>query len=90
MKITSGGNAARGILCAVSASSLRPLRGTTRAVKAILIGAGRGSRLRHLTEEIPKTLMPVLGRPMLDGVLEALAAGGVQRSDVVFICGYRY
>jgi choline kinase len=57
-------------------------------VKAIIIGAGRGSRLRHLTEEIPKTLVPILGRPMLDGILEALAAGGLRPPDVVFICGY--
>lgn len=58
-------------------------------MKAIIIGAGRGSRLRHLTEEIPKTLVPVLGRPMLDGILEALAAGGFSRKDVVFVCGYK-
>ncbi|MCC6551634.1 MAG: phosphocholine cytidylyltransferase family protein [Polyangiaceae bacterium] len=58
-------------------------------MKAIIIGAGRGSRLRHLTEEIPKTLVPVLGRPMLDGILEALAAGGFTRRDIVFICGYK-
>jgi choline kinase len=58
-------------------------------VKAIIIGAGRGSRLRHLTEEIPKTLVPVLGRPMLDGILEALAAGGFSRKDIVFVCGYK-
>jgi choline kinase len=58
-------------------------------VKAIIIGAGRGSRLRHLTEEIPKTLVPILGRPMLDGILDALAAGGFKRSEVVFICGYK-
>lgn len=58
-------------------------------MKAIVIGAGRGSRLRHLTEEIPKTLVPVLGRPMLDSILEALAAGGFSRKDVVFVCGYR-
>jgi len=57
-------------------------------VKAIIIGAGRGSRLRHLTEEIPKTLVPILGRPMLDGILEALAAGGLRPPEVVFICGY--
>ena len=44
-------------------------------MKAIIIGAGRGSRLRHLTNEIPKTLVPVLGRPMLDGILEALEFG---------------
>lgn len=58
-------------------------------MKAIVIGAGRGSRLRHFTEEIPKTLVPVLGRPMLDTILEALAAGGFRRSDVVFVCGYK-
>lgn len=58
-------------------------------MKAIIIGAGRGSRLRHLTDEIPKTLVPILGRPMLDSILEALAHGGFQRSDVIFICGYR-
>lgn len=58
-------------------------------MKAIVIGAGRGSRLRHLTEEIPKTLVPILGRPMLDSILDALAAGGFQRKDVIFICGYK-
>ncbi len=58
-------------------------------MRAIVIGAGRGSRLRHLTDEIPKTLVPVLGRPMLDAILEALAAGGFSRSDVTFICGYK-
>lgn len=58
-------------------------------MKAVIIGAGRGSRLRHLTNEIPKTLVPVLGRPMLDSILEALEYGGFSRKDVVFICGYR-
>jgi L-glutamine-phosphate cytidylyltransferase len=58
-------------------------------VKAIIIGAGRGSRLRHLTDDLPKTLVPILGRPMLDSILDALAAGGFRRSDVIFICGYR-
>ena len=57
-------------------------------MRAIIIGAGRGSRLGHETREIPKTLVPVMGRPMLDWVLEALAEGGVRRKDVVFICGY--
>lgn len=58
-------------------------------MKAVIIGAGRGSRLRHLTEELPKTLVPILGRPMLDGILDALAAGGFRRSDIVFVCGYK-
>jgi len=58
-------------------------------MKAIIIGAGRGSRLGHLTEEIPKTLVPVLGRPMLDHILEALASAGFAHKDIVFVCGYR-
>jgi L-glutamine-phosphate cytidylyltransferase len=57
-------------------------------MRAIIIGAGRGSRLGHETTEIPKTMVEVMGRPMLDWILEALAAAGFQRKDVVFICGY--
>lgn len=58
-------------------------------MKAIVIGAGRGRRLAHLTEDIPKPLVPIVGRPMLDSVLAALAAGGFTRQDTVFIRGYR-
>ena len=58
-------------------------------MRAIIIGAGRGSRLGHRTDEVPKTLVPVAGKPMLDWVLEALAAAGFPRERVVFICGYR-
>jgi len=58
-------------------------------MRPIIIGAGRGSRLAHMTEEIPKTLVPVMGRPMLEWILDALAAGGFQRKDVVYICGYQ-
>jgi L-glutamine-phosphate cytidylyltransferase len=57
-------------------------------MRAIIIGAGRGSRLEKETDEIPKTLVEVMGRPMLDWILEALAAGGIARADVVFVCGY--
>jgi L-glutamine-phosphate cytidylyltransferase len=57
-------------------------------MRPIIIGAGRGSRLEHLTDEIPKTLVTVMGRPILDWVLDALAEGGFAREDVVFICGY--
>jgi len=58
-------------------------------MRPIIIGAGRGSRLGPRTDEVPKTLVPVMGRPMLDWILDALAAGGFSRRDVVFICGYR-
>jgi choline kinase len=58
-------------------------------MRPIVIGAGRGSRLGPETDDIPKALVPVMGRPMLEWILDAFAAAGFRRSDVVFICGYR-
>jgi choline kinase len=58
-------------------------------MRPIVIGAGRGSRLGPETDEIPKALVPVMGRPMLDWILEALGAAGFARKDVLFICGYK-
>jgi choline kinase len=58
-------------------------------MRPIVIGAGRGSRLGPETEDIPKALVSVMGRPMIEWILEALGAAGFARKDVVFICGYR-
>lgn len=58
-------------------------------VRPVLIGAGRGARLARNTDSVPKTLVPVLGRPMLEWVLEALGAAGFRPADVVFVAGYR-
>ncbi len=60
-----------------------------QSMRPIVIGAGRGSRLGPETDDIPKTLVPVMGRPMLEWILEALGEAGFARKDVVFICGYR-
>jgi choline kinase len=57
-------------------------------MRPVIIGAGRGSRLGPETDELPKTLVQVMGRPMLDWILEALGAAGFARRDVVFVCGY--
>jgi choline kinase len=58
-------------------------------MRPIVIGAGRGSRLGPETDDVPKALVPVMGRPMLDWILEALGAAGFAPADVVYICGYR-
>ena len=58
-------------------------------MRPIVIGAGRGSRLGPETDEVPKALVPVMGRPMLDWILEALGSAGFARKDVVFIGGYK-
>jgi MurNAc alpha-1-phosphate uridylyltransferase len=50
-------------------------------LKAIVFAAGRGERMRPLTDAVPKPLLPVRGRPMIEWHLEALARDGVR--DVV-------
>lgn len=49
---------------------------------AMVLAAGLGVRLRPLTETVPKPLLEVDGRPLIDHVLDRLRAGGV-RSVVV-------
>jgi mannose-1-phosphate guanylyltransferase len=46
-------------------------------VKAFLLAAGVGSRLRPITDTIPKCMVPVDGRPLLDIWLEEFARAGV-------------
>lgn len=56
-------------------------------MKAILLLGGFGTRLRPLTGDIPKQMLPVCGRPMIEWVCEHLARHGV--SQVVLSLGYR-
>ena len=45
--------------------------------RAMLLAAGRGERMRPLTESVPKALLEVGGKPLIAHHLERLAAGGV-------------
>ncbi len=47
-------------------------------LKAIVFAAGRGERMRPLTDTTPKPLLPVRGRPMIEWHLDALARDGVR------------
>ena len=50
-------------------------------MKAMILAAGKGERLRPLTLHTPKPLVPVAGVPLIEYHLRALAAAGI--SDVV-------
>jgi phosphoenolpyruvate phosphomutase len=55
-------------------------------MKAIIVAAGRGRRLGPETDDIPKCMVAVGGRPILHRQLEALAAAGAD--EVVIVRGY--
>ena len=46
--------------------------------QAFILGAGLGMRLRPLTEDLPKPLIPVFQKPLITFVLDHLIAAGMQ------------
>lgn len=55
-------------------------------MKAVILAAGSATRLRPLTEHLPKCLLEVAGRPILRRLLDHLAALGV--TEVTIVLGY--
>src|SRR5215472_3459071 len=55
--------------------------------KAIVLAAGRGTRMGALTEELPKPMLPIEGRPMLEHIVLRLREAGIER--VLIVVGYR-
>lgn len=47
-------------------------------MQGVILAAGRGSRLRHLTSARSKAMLPIAGRPIVERVMEPLAAHGVR------------
>lgn len=50
---------------------------------AVVLAAGRGTRLAPLTADRSKAMMPIAGKPMIERVLEMLARGGARRFIIV-------
>lgn len=56
-------------------------------MKAMILAAGRGERMRPLTDRIPKPLVPVAGRPLIEHAIARLVQAGVR--ELVINLGYR-
>ncbi|MCK5579907.1 MAG: phosphocholine cytidylyltransferase family protein [Candidatus Omnitrophica bacterium] len=52
-------------------------------MKAIIIAAGKGSRLRHYTEDLPKCMLEFEGKSLLQRQIESLKANGIKNISVV-------
>lgn len=47
-------------------------------MRAMILAAGFGTRLRPLTDELPKPLVPVLGRPLIEHTIRLLRSAGIE------------
>ncbi|MFH1770920.1 MAG: sugar phosphate nucleotidyltransferase [archaeon] len=55
--------------------------------QAVILAAGKGVRMLHLTKDIPKTLIDINGKPFISYLLENLKQAGYEK--VYFIVGYK-
>jgi bifunctional UDP-N-acetylglucosamine pyrophosphorylase/glucosamine-1-phosphate N-acetyltransferase len=55
-------------------------------LKAIILAAGEGKRMRPLTYEKPKVMLPLVGKPIIEHLLGNIKEVGI--SDFIFVVGY--
>ena len=56
-------------------------------MKAIILAAGEGKRLRPFTETMPKVMIPIANKPILEHVFEAVKKSGID--EVICVVGYK-
>src|ERR1041385_8059642 len=56
-------------------------------MKAVILAAGKGTRLRELTNELPKPMLGLHGKPILEHILDGIMGAGIRQ--VCIITGYR-
>jgi dTDP-glucose pyrophosphorylase/CBS domain-containing protein len=58
------------------------LPASTPALGAVIMAGGLGTRLMPLTEDLPKPMLPVGGRPLMEHIIEQLQQAGIRRVHV--------
>jgi len=54
---------------------------------ALIVAAGKGTRMRELTDELPKPMLRVLGKPILEHILQGIIGMGIR--DIFIVTGFR-
>ncbi|HTW91260.1 MAG TPA: nucleotidyltransferase family protein [bacterium] len=54
-----------------------------RPLQAVVMAGGFGARLRPLTEDVPKPMLPVGGKPVMEHIINRLEKGGVRKIHVM-------
>ena len=56
-------------------------------MKAVILAAGKGTRMKELTNELPKPMLPVQGKPIIEHILEGLRSVGIR--DFCLVTGWK-
>src|ERR1700759_2533606 len=56
--------------------------------KAMILAAGQGTRVRPLTNDMPKPMIPILGKPVMEYLIEHLARYGIK--DIMINVAYMH
>ena len=56
-------------------------------MKAVILAAGKGTRMKELTQELPKPMLKVQGKPILEHIIEGVKSAGIR--DIFIVTGYR-
>jgi dTDP-glucose pyrophosphorylase len=56
-------------------------------MKAVILAAGKGTRMRELTSELPKPMLRLQGKPILERIIEGIVAAGIE--EIFVVTGWR-
>jgi dTDP-glucose pyrophosphorylase len=56
-------------------------------VKAVILAAGKGTRMKNLTEDLPKPMLKVWGKPILEHIVNGLIGAGIR--EIFIVTGHR-
>jgi UDP-N-acetylglucosamine diphosphorylase / glucose-1-phosphate thymidylyltransferase / UDP-N-acetylgalactosamine diphosphorylase / glucosamine-1-phosphate N-acetyltransferase / galactosamine-1-phosphate N-acetyltransferase len=56
-------------------------------VKAVILAAGKGTRMKEITRDLPKPMLEIAGKPILEHIIDGITAAGV--TEVFIVTGHR-